>query len=285
MICDENYSELDLYCVLGLPITASTDQIRQKYIELSKIYHPDKAESDDRRQLYDKIFKSVSQAYKTLSHPEKRRDYLASLGGTYLDMKQDYLSGPLESHPNPNVTQSESDNNKFDPDQFNNNFLRSNYINNPLPNQLQTEAVAFDQLVLQRQQIDESIRPPSIDLNKMPLFLSQLYNQIDQLCYTESMSMDRIGFVSLRSSMLSTVGRIRDGIVRDPTLAMDLIILVNHLSPEIKQHLEVDWTVINDIKEQLQYDEPEWRQPCTDLAPSNFFQSNGHHPNDSGLLL
>ena len=64
----------DYYEVLGIPRTATDEEIRKAYRILALKYHPDKAEPDTRDTLTEK-FKEIAQAYQVLSDPDKRRDY------------------------------------------------------------------------------------------------------------------------------------------------------------------------------------------------------------------
>ncbi|HZN72731.1 MAG TPA: DnaJ C-terminal domain-containing protein [Micromonosporaceae bacterium] len=61
----------DFYEVLGVPRTASQDEIQRAYRKLARTYHPDvnkDPSAEDR-------FKEVSEAYDVLSDPETRRRY------------------------------------------------------------------------------------------------------------------------------------------------------------------------------------------------------------------
>ena len=63
-------SSLSFYDVLELPKTASINNIKESYKRLALIHHPDKnSDGNDTR------FKEISEAYNTLSNPEKRHIY------------------------------------------------------------------------------------------------------------------------------------------------------------------------------------------------------------------
>ena len=58
------------YETLGLPSTASKEEIKKAYFDLSKKLHPDMAKTGDEVR-----FKQVSEAYQVLSNERKRRDH------------------------------------------------------------------------------------------------------------------------------------------------------------------------------------------------------------------
>jgi molecular chaperone DnaJ len=61
----------DYYEVLGVPKTASKDEIKDAYRKLALQYHPDRNKSQDAEEK----FKEISEAYAVLSDDEKRRQY------------------------------------------------------------------------------------------------------------------------------------------------------------------------------------------------------------------
>jgi len=63
----------DYYEVLGLPKTATPEQIKQAYRRLARQYHPDVAKEDPK--VAEEKFKEFSEAYEVLADEEKRRRY------------------------------------------------------------------------------------------------------------------------------------------------------------------------------------------------------------------
>jgi len=59
----------DYYSVLGIPRTATQDEIKKAYRKLAHEHHPDKKHGNE-----DK-FKEVNEAYQVLSDPQKRSNY------------------------------------------------------------------------------------------------------------------------------------------------------------------------------------------------------------------
>ena len=76
-------AQQDYYAVLGVPASASQDEIKKQYRKLAAKHHPDKNPSDPKAA---DTFKAISEAYQTLGDPDKRKQYdqmrqLGAFGG------------------------------------------------------------------------------------------------------------------------------------------------------------------------------------------------------------
>jgi molecular chaperone DnaJ len=76
-------AQQDYYAVLGVPASASQDEIKKQYRKLAAKHHPDKNPNDPKAA---DTFKGISEAYQTLGDAEKRKQYdqmrqLGAFGG------------------------------------------------------------------------------------------------------------------------------------------------------------------------------------------------------------
>lgn len=63
---------MDYYEILGVPKSATGEQVKKTYRKLALKYHPDK---NNGNKEFEEKFKEISEAYAVLSDPEKRRQY------------------------------------------------------------------------------------------------------------------------------------------------------------------------------------------------------------------
>lgn len=82
------------YEVLGVPQAATTDQIKKKYRELARKFHPDVVQD---KTLGQKVFSQINQAYHVLADPERRAQYNSTLAGG--DAKGQTATGSNGSAP------------------------------------------------------------------------------------------------------------------------------------------------------------------------------------------
>lgn len=59
----------DYYTILGIPKTASSEEVKKAYRKLAHQHHPDKQSGDEKK------FKEINEAYQILSDPNKRAQY------------------------------------------------------------------------------------------------------------------------------------------------------------------------------------------------------------------
>ena len=62
----------DYYEILGVPRTASADEIKKAFRKLARVHHPDVAKDKAKGEIK---FKEINEAYEVLGDPEKRQKY------------------------------------------------------------------------------------------------------------------------------------------------------------------------------------------------------------------
>ena len=82
----------DYYKILGVPRSASAEEIKKVYRNLAKKYHPDRNPGDRQAEEH---FKEINEAYQVLSDPTKRARY-DQLGESYSQWQQGGAPGNFD---------------------------------------------------------------------------------------------------------------------------------------------------------------------------------------------
>ena len=64
----------DFYVVLGVPRSATAEQIKDRFLQLAREKHPDRFPGAD-KQRAELEFQEITQAFNLLSNPERRRQH------------------------------------------------------------------------------------------------------------------------------------------------------------------------------------------------------------------
>ncbi len=83
------------YQILSVPPTVKPDEVKKKFFELSKVYHPDryfKKNIGPYKEKLTLIFKKLSEAYEVLYDPRKKKWYDAALAGAQPGIQQSQSS-------------------------------------------------------------------------------------------------------------------------------------------------------------------------------------------------
>ncbi len=97
---DSDDSPKNHYDLLGVKPTASAQDIRRAYWELSKLYHPDTTELA--AAIATQKFQALNEAYGILSNPEQRITYDANIGYSRIYVSQspkEFRDGALKNQP------------------------------------------------------------------------------------------------------------------------------------------------------------------------------------------
>ena len=66
--------QVDFYAVLGVPRNATAEQIKERFLQLTREKHPDRFRGAE-KQRAELAFQEITQAFNTLANPERRRNH------------------------------------------------------------------------------------------------------------------------------------------------------------------------------------------------------------------
>jgi curved DNA-binding protein CbpA len=110
--CRNMSLQRNYYEVIGVAPTATTDDIKKKYRELARQFHPDVVKD---KTLGQKVFTQINQAYRVLADPEKRSQYDTTLltdkvrSGTGVPAAASSASGTAGTPSRPSQTMASRD--------------------------------------------------------------------------------------------------------------------------------------------------------------------------------
>lgn len=64
----------DFYAVLGVPRNASSEQVKERFLQLTREKHPDRFPGAQKQQA-ELAFQEITQAFNVLASPERRRQH------------------------------------------------------------------------------------------------------------------------------------------------------------------------------------------------------------------
>lgn len=92
----------DYYEILGIRRDANPDEIKRVYFKLAKDYHPDRhigSEMEELREELDTLFHQITEAYDTLVHEDKRREYDFKIATQKVGVRQETETAGITTNP------------------------------------------------------------------------------------------------------------------------------------------------------------------------------------------
>jgi len=112
----------DLYQILNLASNCTGKEITESYQSLAKIYHPDKASSENEKDIFEKKFKEIQLAYHTLKDSRSKDFYDNCLVKKFDELKFQYSDGH-------NLPYEKADE-EFVPEEFSEKFVKTHFADN-----------------------------------------------------------------------------------------------------------------------------------------------------------
>lgn len=117
----------DYFLLLEISPDATKDEIKAAFMKQALRWHPDKAETEEQREVHTKRYEDLQQAYKILSNDETRQMYKDSQQNTFLDFKKEGRDLGYGETKEYRVKNEETGQTTFDLESFNKAFAQSEH--------------------------------------------------------------------------------------------------------------------------------------------------------------
>jgi len=253
---NEEYT--DFYNVLGVATSATHSEIRRRYTELSKLYHPDKARNQEERNQNTRLYERIKMAYEILGDAEKREEYTRLLQSTFDDLRGEYVQGPAPVEQNKVLTHEELL-------KFNQQFIETNEIERFTTN---VTTLDFETFLANRDRERETLEyrncvfSQQFPISEIEQEVKQLMKMIEDKLNTFDRESDESevrvssGYASLKSFSLQ-LREIMEGVRENVLLVVDFVKACEKCQ---EFGLSVNSKLMESLKSQINYERPEWSQ-------------------------
>lgn len=104
----------DFFSLLDVDKQAKKEDIQKAFMLKASVWHPDKAETEEDKEHFTKVYQDLQTAYKVLSNEHSRKQYIDSQQTTDIEFKQ--MDRDTGYH---STDQFKKEDGKFDEDAFN----------------------------------------------------------------------------------------------------------------------------------------------------------------------
>lgn len=253
---NEEYT--DFYNVLGVATSATHSEIRRRYTELSKLYHPDKARNQEERNQNTRLYERIKMAYEILGDAEKREEYTRLLQSTFDDLRGEYVQGPVPVEQNKVLTYEELL-------KFNQQFIETNEIERFTTNVVTLD---FETFLANRDRERESLEyrncvfSQQFPISEIEQEVKQLMKMIEDKLNTFDRESDKSevrissDYASLKSFSLQ-LREIKEGVRENILLVVDFVKACEKCQ---ELGLSINSKLMESLKSQINYERPEWSQ-------------------------
>lgn len=204
----------DYYKLLDINKDATKEQVQKAFMTQALLWHPDKAEDDEEREEFTKIYQDLQYAYRILSNDESRKMYADSQQNTYDTLKTQ--NRDTTYHQTDDFTKVTASGREFDTDSFLSSFNKTrdekeqealNALNDSVGKKPVTET-DYQKLLSQRREQEESISTHNVFGSEK--FDSNAFNHAFEFMKAKDESNALEEYHGTPLSMFSTGGLVED---------------------------------------------------------------------------